>query len=38
VKNGIEGYVIEETGELVPKDKFENDDKYATAYVFTSGF
>jgi len=36
VKDGIEGYVIEYTGEFVPKDQFENDDKYADAYVFTS--
>ena len=38
VKDGVEGYVIEETGEFVPKDQFENDDKYADAYVFTSGY
>jgi hypothetical protein len=38
VKDGIEGYVIEETGEFVPKDQFENDDKYADACVFTSGY
>ena len=38
VKNGVKGYVIEETGEFVPKDVFENDDKYANAYVFTSGY
>jgi hypothetical protein len=36
VKDGIEGYVIEYTGEFVPKEQFENDDKYADAYVFTS--
>ena len=38
VKNGIEGYVVEETGEFVPKDQFDNDDKYANACVFTSGY
>lgn len=37
VKDGIEGYVIEETGEFVPKTQFEDDeDKYGDAYVYNT--
>lgn len=35
-KDGVKGYVIEETGEFVPKDKFEEDEKYDTAYVYNT--
>ena len=36
IKDGIEGYVIEETGEFVPKDLFHNDEKYNDAFVFNA--
>ena len=35
-KDGVEGYVIEETGEFVPKEKFEGDEKYNDAYVYNT--
>jgi hypothetical protein len=35
-KDGVAGYIIEETGEFVPKDQFEEDDKYADAYVYNT--
>ena len=35
-KDGIEGYVIEETGEFVPKEQFEEDEKYDAAYVYNT--
>ena len=35
-KDGVEGYVIEETGEFVPKEKFEEDEKYDKAYVYNT--
>ena len=35
-KNGVEGYVIEETGEFVPKQQFEEDEKYDDAYVYNT--
>lgn len=35
-KDGVKGYVIEETGEFVPKDKFEEDEKYDAAYVYNT--
>ena len=35
-KDGVKGYVIEETGEFVPKDKFEEDEKYDGAYVYNT--
>lgn len=35
-KDGVKGYVIEETGEFVPKNKFEEDEKYVDAYVYNS--
>lgn len=35
-KDGVKDYVIEETGEFVPKDKFEEDEKYDDAYVYNT--
>jgi hypothetical protein len=35
-KDGVAGYVVEETGEFVPKDQFEEDDKYSDAYVYNT--
>ena len=35
-KDGVEGYVVEETGEFVPKEKFEEDEKYDKAYVYNT--
>ena len=35
-KDGVAGYIIEETGEFVPKEQFEEDDKYAEAYVYNT--
>lgn len=35
-KDGVEGYVVEETGEFVPKGQFEDDEKYDDAYVFNT--
>lgn len=34
-KDGVWGYVIEETGEFIPKE-LRNDEKYYDAYVFTA--
>ena len=37
VKDGVEGYVIEETDEFVPKQLFEADeDRYGDAYVYNT--
>ena len=35
-KDGIEGYVVEENGEFVPWEQFEEDEKYADAYVYNT--
>ena len=35
-KDGVEGYVIEETGEFITKEQYEEDDKYADAYVYNT--
>lgn len=35
-KDGVEGYVIEETGEFITKDQYENDDQYADVYVYNT--
>lgn len=35
-KDGLEGYIIEETGEFVPKEQFEEDEKYNDAYVYNT--
>lgn len=35
-KEGIAGYVVEDTGEFVPVDQFEEDEKYDDAYVFNT--
>jgi hypothetical protein len=35
-KDGVEGYVIEDTGEFVPKDLFEENEKYDGAYVYNT--
>lgn len=34
-KDGVAGYVIEETGEFIPKEKFD-DEKYADVYVYNT--
>ena len=33
-KDGVEGYVVEETGEFVPKEVFEEDEKYDGVLVY----
>ena len=33
-KEGVEGYVVEETGEFVPKEVFEEDEKYDGVLVY----
>jgi hypothetical protein len=35
-KDGVAGYVVEETGEFVPVDQFDEDEKYTDAYVFNT--
>ena len=35
-KDGVKGYIIEETGEFVPIDQFEEDEKYDDAYVYNA--
>jgi len=35
-KDGVLGYVIEDTGEFVPKDQFEENEKYADAYIYNA--
>ena len=35
-KDGVKGYVIEDTGEFVPVDQFEEDEKYDDAYVYNT--
>ncbi|WP_155993679.1 hypothetical protein [Prevotella sp. P6B1] len=35
-KDGVAGYVIEETVEFVPVDQFEEDEKYDDVYVFNT--
>lgn len=35
-KGGVKGYIIEETGEFVPIDQFEDDEKYDDAYIFNT--
>lgn len=35
-KDGVAGYVVEETGEFVPVDQFEDDEKYDGVYVFNT--
>lgn len=35
-KDGVEGYIIEETGEFVPKEQFEEDEKNDNAYVYNT--
>lgn len=35
-KDGVEGYIVEETGEFVPIDQFEEDEKYVDAYVYNT--
>jgi len=34
-KDGVEGYIIEETGDFFSKE-LRNDEKYCDAYVFTA--
>lgn len=35
-KDGVEGYIVEETGEFVPKDKLEDDEEYVDVYVYNT--
>jgi hypothetical protein len=35
-KGGVKGYIVEETGEFVPVDQFEDDEKYDDAYIFNT--
>ncbi len=35
-KGGVKGYIVEETGEFVPIDQFEDDEKYDDAYIFNT--
>ena len=35
-KDGVEGYVIEETGEFITKEQYENDENYIDSYVYNS--
>jgi len=35
-KDGVAGYVVEDTGEFVPVDQFEDNEKYDNAYVFNT--
>lgn len=35
-KDGVAGYVVEDTGEFVPKDQFEENEKYADAYIYNA--
>ena len=36
LKDGVEGYVVEDTGEFVPKEQFEEDEQYDAAYIFNT--
>lgn len=36
IKDGVEGYVVEETGEFVTKEQYENDERYYDAYFFNT--
>ena len=36
VKDGVKGYVVEETGEFVSVEQYEEDEKYADAYVYNT--
>ena len=35
-KDGVEGYVIEETGEFIPKEQFDDNDQYDDVYVYNT--
>jgi hypothetical protein len=35
-KGDVEGYIIEATGEFVPKELFEEDEKYGDSYVYNT--
>ena len=35
-KDGVRGYVVEDTGEFVPIDQFEDDEKYDDAYIYNT--
>ena len=35
-KDGVEGYIVEDTGEFVPKDKIEDDEEYVDVYVYNT--
>lgn len=35
-KDGVEGYVVEETGEFITKKQFEEDEQYIDAYLFNT--
>ena len=35
-KDGKEGYIIEETGEFITREQYENDDRYIDTYVYNT--
>ena len=35
-KDGVEGYVVEETGEFITKEQYEEDEQYFDAYLFNT--
>lgn len=35
-KDGVEGYIVEDTGEFVPKDKIEDDEEYVDVYFYNT--
>ena len=35
-KDGVKGYIIEDTGEFVPIEQYEEDEKYADTYVYNT--
>lgn len=35
-KDGVEGYIVEETGEFITKEQYEEDEKYTDAYVYNT--
>lgn len=35
-KGGVEGYIVEETGEFITKEQYEDDEQYVDAYVYNT--
>jgi len=35
-KDGVEGYIVEETGEFITKEQYQNDDQYIDAYLYNT--